>query len=297
MEDPAAAAAPDSPAPDSADSAAPAGLPDAKDNRPDLHTRLAVLRGRCRSSLNFCGIIGVFFSLFIGWFLLHYLSFINIMILALIQTLISEYLNFPDDAIAVIMGINAMVMPLLFSGLMAFLIWRVLHSYFAKHYWRVTAELEGTGLMMLVVNDDWTRVIAEGMEQDGIVRWIGPPAPKSLEDQLEFAACFYEQLRLLQHGRRHLESVSFWSGAWSWFTGQRRWCFCACASPFCMGCPLALLAFWALSPIYYVQKIASTAAFCDFLLRGTPLAGPLPDIAKLQPRSMRERRGIPPPVH
>jgi hypothetical protein len=249
-----------------------------------MHVRLAMLRASCRNSLGLAATIATLPVLPFVLYFAYYMFLMGAALFAAIQSQVTDVLSWAPPTVAAVLGWMSLLIPLVVIGCIAFLMWKLALSYFARHYWRVIAELDNSALMAMVINEEWTRVLAQLAEENNLIRWMGPPEPKRMEHQLEYAACYYDQLRLLQSGRRHIDGISLWSGALGWFAGQRRWFVCTCLPASCPWCTTCTLPWLVASGIYYIQKIAATTAFCDFLLRGTQYEGPLPDIAKLQPR-------------
>jgi hypothetical protein len=142
-----------------------------------------------------------------------------------------------------------------------------------KHYERIWSELWTTNLLPLALEEDYTHQLLERADQIWTLRWISPPPPRTMEQQLEFAACYLEALRRLQRGTARQDNGPLWHGAYSWITGQSRGRTCGCLAVWLLnmvGLALAVLAFYA-----SCQRRAALAAMCDFLMytdtRSTPI--------------------------
>jgi len=75
-----------------------------------------------------------------------------------------------------------------------------------KSYRLVWQELWSTNIMTLVVHEEYAEPMLAQAEQTFLLRWISPPRPRTLEHQLEFAACYLPALRKLQWGMGRLDS-------------------------------------------------------------------------------------------
>lgn len=148
-------------------------------------------------------------------------------------------------------------------GLLLVARWLIRKS-FAKVYNKIWRELWQTNFMVLVVDDAYTGVIRERTEHQFALKWLCPPSPRTLEDQLDYAACFRIVLRRMMTRDSRKATGPLWEGAIGWSAGHWIGCACGCLS-------LAVLnwggfALWLLGAIYYLQRKAAVAAFCDFLL-------------------------------
>lgn len=138
-------------------------------------------------------------------------------------------------------------------------------------------ELHNTNFMALVADDVYTKVIQERVEQLWSLRWFSPPPPKTLEQQLEFAACYQLALRRMLGGVGRLDNGPLWQGGLTWFAGEGRGMACGCT------CFVLLswlgLALVVVGAVFHLQRCGALTAYCDFLLydarmrRGLPAGG------------------------
>lgn len=134
----------------------------------------------------------------------------------------------------------------------------------ARSHARTWYELHRTNFMTLVVDDSYTRVIQERVELQWALRWLAPPPPKRLEDQLEYAACYQLALRRMLGGVGRLENGPLWQGGVTWSAGGTRGVTCGCTLlGFLSWIGLALITVGA---VFYLQRCGALIAYCDFLL-------------------------------
>jgi hypothetical protein len=134
----------------------------------------------------------------------------------------------------------------------------------ARYHAQTWYELHETNFMTLVADDSYTKVITERIEHVWSLRWISPPPPRNLEEQLEFAACYQLALRRMLGGVGRLENGPLWQGGMTWYAGGTRGFTCGClALAFLGGIGVALVVVGA---IFHLQRCAALIAYCDFLL-------------------------------
>lgn len=135
---------------------------------------------------------------------------------------------------------------------------------FTRWHAQVWSELHCTSLAVLAVDETYTRLLTERIEDTWALRWMAPPPPRTLEQQLEFAASYHIALRKLLWGVGRLENMPLWQGGFAWSAGTSRGLTCGCAAYLFLSVIGAAL--WVLGILFYLQRCAALAAFCDFLL-------------------------------
>jgi hypothetical protein len=139
-------------------------------------------------------------------------------------------------------------------------------AVFSSYYREATRWLYHTDMLSLFVDENQTAQVVELVNETPGLRWISPPRPRSLEHQLEYAACYFAAYRKLLYGPGRIDAGSVFLGSLAWYAGQRQ-CIgvgCCCLA-FPYGTWLALPA-WIIGGIGYLNRLAVEACCIDYLL-------------------------------
>ena len=235
----------------------------------DLRTRLGRLRIRAERGITRAAGVGCLLALFPAAFLAIMLSSL------MLPALTVGWSGAPPAAVLWIQGIVITLFVILAIWGGGALITLGFRRLFERHYVRTWRELFSTSFMTLVTVEDYTGIIGERVQNQFGLRWISPPAPKSLEHQLEFAAVYQLGLQRMLRGVGRLDNGPLWQGGLGWTAG-RYGCFCAVLlTNFFSVVGMALT---VIGTLYYVQGCAALAAYCDFLLYDDAQA-PAPRVA------------------
>jgi hypothetical protein len=137
-------------------------------------------------------------------------------------------------------------------------------------------EMALTDLPLLACDEDCAKQIFQVMESVPGLRWVSPPPPRTLEQQLEFAACYHRAYRHLRICPGRLDTKSVVLGSLAWFLGQRMCCFCGCLSaPACLHLGVFLVAplVWLLGVRAYAFRLGVETAYLDYFLEQGAWAG------------------------
>jgi len=171
------------------------------------------------------------------------------------------------------------------AALWGILAWAAKGSFDAGRRWG-WREMALTTLPLVVCEEHYARQILEIMETVPMLRWVSPPPPRRLEQQLEFAACYHRAYQRLRFGPGRLDTGTVWLGSLRWFLGQRMCCFCGCMSaPGWLILPLSVLsilttALWGLGGYIYLYRLGVEAAFVEYFLEEGALGGWHPEAGR-----------------
>ncbi|MBN2082166.1 hypothetical protein JW859_08150 [bacterium] len=161
-----------------------------------------------------------------------------------------------------------MVMLILIAGLLSSGVWHLVRwgarKLLIRYHAQTWYELHETNFMALVVDEVYTGLLIDHANSVWSLRWISPPKPKTVEQLLEFGACYQVALRRMLRGVGRLESGPLWQGGMAWYAGVGRGAACGCLALLLLswlGIGLIVIGF-----IFYLQRCGALIAYCDFLL-------------------------------
>jgi len=170
----------------------------------------------------------------------------------------------PNDPTLVLLLVIPLVVALFGSLGVVHLVRLGCRSLYRRHYLSTWNELFSTNMMQMVVDEDYTRLLHERAGDIWSLRWISPPPPRTIEQQLEFAACYQLALRRMLGGVGRLDNTPLWQGGIAYYAGLRGGVVCGCLLYLVLS--WLAIALWIIGGFYYIQRCAALAAYCDFLL-------------------------------
>jgi hypothetical protein len=227
--------------------------------KPDYALRLQAQRERILRSLDSVANIGCcLMTLLLGYFTFYIFG----MIAGLIAAGASRGNEDLFIAIGTLVGLVATVA--LGFG-MQFLMKILARSIFRSYYREATRWLYHTDMLRLFVDENQTLQIIELINSTPGLRWISQPKPRTLEELLEFAACYFTAYKRLLYGPGRLDAGSVALGSLIWYTGQRQ-CIalgCCCCNPYSGWMTLPL---WVFTGVGYINRLAVEACCLDYLM-------------------------------
>jgi len=169
----------------------------------------------------------------------------------------------PDVVMVVYAFVLLLVAVALSSGLWYLARWGA-RKLLVRYHGQTWYELHQTNFMTMVVDEVYTGLLIDHANSIWSLRWFSPPQPKTIEQLLEFGACYQVALRRMQRGVGRLESGPLWQGSMAWMASAGRGIACGCLSLTFLswlGIGLIVLGF-----IFYLQRCGALLAYCDFLL-------------------------------
>jgi hypothetical protein len=231
---------------------------------PSLAQRLAVRRSRLLHSL---GQVGNVSCCLVGAFLAYGVFFVVGMLSAMLIGVVNEFTHgaLSEDMLALLGGLIGAVAALAALYGLRLLMQLVVKGIFRNYYREATRWLYHTQMMTLFVDDSQTGQIVELIEDLPGLRWISPPRPRSVEDLLEFAACYFGAYKRLLYGPGRLDGPTVFLGSLAWYTGQRQ-CVClgcCCSNPYSV---VFVLPPWIFAGVGFINRLAIEACCIDYLL-------------------------------
>ncbi len=219
-----------------------------------LHERLVILGQQALNGVNRAAWVGCIPGFFICWG-------ISFPVVALIT---SPFSNDFEIVSLLVQLIVPVILGALGSKGVVYLLMLGCRSMYKRYYLATWNELFRTNLMAMVVDEDYTRLLRERAEDIWALKWITPPPPKTIEHQLEYAACYQLAIRRMLGGVSRLDNTPLWQGGIAYYAGMRGGVTCGCLLFFVVqGLAIPL---WIIASIYYIQRCAALTAYCDYLL-------------------------------
>jgi hypothetical protein len=220
-----------------------------------LHERLAILGRQAQRGVDQTAWVGCIPGFFTAWAIAHFLTTIISALLAAATK--NEYLLIPILVIPPVMGILGAI------GIVHLL--RIgCRRLYRRYYLATWNELFSTNMMAMVVDEDYTRLLRERAEDIWALKWISPPLPSTIEHQLEYAACYHLAIRRMLRGVSRLDNTPLWQGGVAYYAGLRGGVACGCLLFFILS--WLAIPVWIIAGVYYIQRCAALAAYCDYLL-------------------------------
>jgi len=120
--------------------------------------------------------------------------------------------------------------------------------------------------LRVVAEEDFTQIIIEAVNAVPSLRWISPGRPKSLEQQLEFSACYWNSILQLSYGPGRLDNASLINGSWTFLMSRVSpyvCCTCCCLSThyfYIFTLPLLIM-----TCNYHLYRVARISCMIDYL--------------------------------
>ena len=161
--------------------------------------------------------------------------------------------------------IVALVLVVIIGRMMYHPMLRWVQNMHASRYAEAARYVHHTDLLRIVAEENFTQIIIEAVNELPSLRWISPGRPKSLEQQLEFSACYWQSIIELSYGPGRLSNSSLISGSWSWQNSR--------VSPFvCCGCccltgsmAVLVLPFTIITFNHHLLRVARICCLIDYL--------------------------------
>lgn len=220
-----------------------------------LHERLANLGQQALNGVNRAAWIGCIPGFIISWGIAY--PVVTLITIPLFEDFEFAYLLVMQLIVPVILGVFGA------KGVVYLLVLGCRRMY-KRYYLATWNELFTTNMMAMVVDEDYTRLLRERADDIWALKWISPPPPQTIEQQLEFAACYHLALRRMLRGISRLDNTPLWQGGVAYYAGLRGGVVCGCLM-FLVVYGLAIPV-WIIASVYYIQRCAALAAYCDYLL-------------------------------
>lgn len=135
-----------------------------------------------------------------------------------------------------------------------------------KRYRMAASYLHHTDFLRVVAEEDFTHIILDRVDDIPALKWISPPRPRTLEQQVLFCACYWNSIIQLSYGPGRLDNASLFNGSWNHLVSRMR-PYCCC----CCGCTMySMLAFvLPLAVIltnYHLHRVARLCCIVDYLV-------------------------------
>lgn len=175
-----------------------------------------------------------------------------------------------DGWMYILMPVLGWLFTLVIGAVAAFLMYPVIRRWLDRKYDALNAlaasYLHHTDILRVVAEENFTLQILEAVRELPSLRWISPGQPKSLEQQLEFSACYWQGILELSYGPGRLSNASLISGSWTYLNSQ--------VSPyFCCGCccmsgslGIFIVPFMVVTFNHHVQRVARICCIIDYLI-------------------------------
>ena len=187
--------------------------------------------------------------------------------------------GFPFDGttlastVLVVLGaVFAIGLPLVLVGLLRPAVRRQVDGMFQNRYRLAASYLHHTDFLRVVAEEDFTEIIIAAVSDVPSLRWISPARPKTLEQQLEFSACYWNSILQLSYGPGRLDNASLINGSWTHLMSR--------VSPYmcCACCCMSSYYFWIFTlPMlimtcnYHLYRVARVCCIIDYI-SGDPFA-------------------------
>ena len=124
----------------------------------------------------------------------------------------------------------------------------------------------GHETLRVVAEEDFTHIIIDAVNEIPSLKWISPARPKTLENQLEFSACYWNSVLQLSYGPGRLDNASLFNGSWNFQVSRislYTCCVCCCLSNSLSVFTLPIL---LITANYHMYRVARTVCIIDYLV-------------------------------
>lgn len=242
---------------------------------PEYRWRLKRLRDRQFSFLNSLATIikGFAFVVFLyGATMLCY--FLTLIVIASMGLSGGSSNNLSDmssseTAILILLALVMVIgLPVFCVALLAPGIRRYVDNMHETRYGLAASYLHHTDFLRVVAEEDFTQIIIEQVAEIPSLRWFSPHQPKTIEQQLEFSACYWNSIVQLSYGPGRLDNASLINGSWTYQLSRVSpyMCCTCCLLPYIGQVLLVfILPLFFMTCNYHLNKVARICCVIDYL--------------------------------
>ena len=132
-------------------------------------------------------------------------------------------------------------------------------------YQQAASYLHHTDFLRVIAEEDFTQIIIESVNDIPSLKWISPGTPKTLVQQLEFSACYWNSILQLSYGPGRLDNASLFNGSWNYQMSRvslYACCACCCLSNSMMVFTIPAM---IITANYHLWRVARLCCIIDYL--------------------------------
>ncbi|MCB1188679.1 ammonium transporter [bacterium] len=247
---------------------------DPKYDKPDYRLRLMALRDKV---LRLHGQLVVIIQIIVAMIVMYVVYYVaNFMMMFGILGSSFATGNFnsssggPYEYLMAFLPFAGMALGLIVGAVVAFSIAgsirRWVESMHVTRYKLSESYLYHTDFLRVVAEEDFTHIIIDAVNEIPSLKWISPARPKTLENQLEFSACYWNSVLQLSYGPGRLDNASLFNGSWNFQVSRislYTCCVCCCLSNSLSVFTLPIL---LITANYHMYRVARTVCIIDYLV-------------------------------
>jgi hypothetical protein len=178
-------------------------------------------------------------------------------------------LSLPEAAILIVLLLILVVgCPLYLVHLLGPAIQRYVDNMHLSRYTLAASYLHHTDFLRVVAEEDFTQIIIEQVAEIPSLRWFSPQRPKTIEQQLDFSASYWNSIVQLSYGPGRLDNASLINGSWTYQLSRVNpyLCCVCCCIPY-VGIMFVILSapIFIMTCNHQLTKLARISCIIDYL--------------------------------